>query len=138
MQTLINNPEQTTVIIKKKADLETALGKKLAANVAKLRGGNVTLKRYPSMITFTAVKPKFCLDDGTTLHVYPVNLETCEIGEPRYCGCYDTIFNHPEQLNETATAPDNRAMMFIEKYWNGRNTSWSLTMVSPNIPKQVG
>ena len=136
MKTLINTSEQTTVIVKKKADLETALGKKLAANVAKLRKGDD--RRYPSLITLTATKPSFALNDGSMLDAYSVNLQTCEIGNHRYCGSADTSYMHLEQFNETATAPDNHVLMFIERYWNGKNMSWSLTMVSPNITKQIG
>ena len=122
--------------VKKKADLEVALGKDLTKTVWGLR--NAQWKRCPSSLSFTDVKPAFYLNDGGTLRAYGVDLQTGKITGERYCGSADTAIHHPEQFNETATSPDNHALMFIETYWNGKNTSWSITLVSPNLQKQIG
>ena len=55
--------------IKKKADLETAVGKKLAARIAGIRNEQQQpqlWKRYPSTISFLEIKPAFYLNDGGT------------------------------------------------------------------------
>lgn len=125
------------VSIKKKADLENCLGKSLAGQLLKRRSSQ--MKRVPSWVTFCEQKPSFAVDDNGTLRAYAVNLESGQILNERYCGSGESAINHlDEQFNETATAPFNHALVFVETFWNGRNHSWSVTVVSKNVTKQVG
>jgi len=122
--------------IKKKADLEAYLGKKLAKAVLSFGGGS--RKKKPSAIEFLETKPKFYLNDGDTLHCYGVDLETSEITGERYCGSSDTAYMHrEEQFGEGHTAPNNKALLFIQSYYNGRNMSWEVTLISSNLVRQL-
>jgi hypothetical protein len=124
--------------IQKIADMERALGKTLARNLlawAKKDGGSLMNK--PRWIEFVAVKPEFHLNDGDTLDALAVDLVTGTIQGQRYCGSGDTAINHPEQFDATYKAPQDKGMLFIRAYWNGRNTSWTVTVVSENVPKQI-
>ena len=124
-----------TVTIKKQIDLENVLGKQLANTVKSWRGQ--LMKKLPSSVYFTETKPAFYLDDGSTLKCYAIDLANSKVIGERYCGSADTSIMHKEQFNETAKAPENFALFFVETYWNGRNMSWSLTVVSPNFIKQL-
>lgn len=124
--------------IKKKVEFENLMGKELANNLLKkLRQSS--MKRLPSSVTFSKIKPQFCLNDGDLLSYVPVNLTTGEVGEERYGGCNDTIMHHiPEQLGEGAiNMPRDAAIVFVENYWNGRNRSWRLTVVSDSVIGQI-
>ena len=124
--------------IKVKADLEKALGKTLANNLLNAaRTGH--MKKLPYDVTFTNKKPQFCLgDNGDTLTAYGVDLASGTVTGEKYCGCADTILNHfAEQQVEGLQAPDGKAMVFVHSYWNGRNHSWNVTVVSNNFVPQV-
>ena len=124
------------VKITKIAQLETLLGRTLAQEVIKLRTSN--MKRLPTYVDFKAAKPSFCLNDGDTLHAYAVDLVTNEITNNKYCGSNDSAYMHQqEQFAEGHTAPENKAFLFISKYWNGKNTSWDLTIISSNYKAQI-
>jgi len=124
--------------IKVKADLEKALGKKLANNLLAV-ARNANMKRLPSGVSFVTKKPTFYLgDNGDTLHAYGADLETGAITGEKYCGSADTVLNHfAEQQSEGLEAPEGKAMIFVHSYWNGRNHSWSVTIVSKNFTPQV-
>ena len=116
--------------IKVKADLEQVLGKKLAANLLS-RARSAHMKRLPYDVTFAKTKPQFFLgDNGDTLTAYGADLASGEILGEKYCGSADTILNHfTEQQGEGIEAPSGKAMIFVHSYWNGRNHSWSVTVV---------
>lgn len=124
------------VKISKIADLETCLGKGLARDLVERR--RTTMMRLPRSVKFVETKPKFYLNDGGTLKAYAVDLVAGRIVAEHFCGSSDTVMNHAgEQLGEGDQAPHNGALVFVETYWNGRNTSWSVTVVSNQITKQV-
>ena len=123
--------------VKKVADLEVVFGAKLAKTVKGFRRS--FMKRLPFSVTLCDVKPAFYLgDNGDMLRCYAVNLETGEVLGERYCGCSDTAIHHPEQFNETAKAPENHALFFVETYGSSGNHPWTLTVVSPNVTQQIG
>lgn len=124
--------------IRVKADLEKALGKKLANNLIKV-ARSPQMKRLPSGVQFRKQKPQFCLgDNGDTLHAYGADISTGEITGEVYCGSADTILNHfHQQQSEGLEAPEGKAIIFVHSYWNGRNHSWSVTVVSNNFVAQV-
>jgi hypothetical protein len=122
--------------IKKIADLEACLGKKLARNLLKLGGGHHQKK--PRRVCFYSAKPSFCLNDGSTLHAYAADLKTGELTNERYCGSNDSaMFHKEEQFGEGHEAPENKALIFKEAYWNGTNMSWTLYVISPNITRAL-
>ena len=122
--------------IKKAADLDAIFGKKLAKAIKGLRGQ--TYRRIPSAVTLTETKPQFHLDDSATLKAFVLDLAKGEIVASHYCGSYDTILHHKEeQLGEGQKASEGMAVCFLETYYNGRNTSWELTVVSSNLTKQI-
>jgi hypothetical protein len=122
--------------IKKLADLEKVFGKKLTKTVKGFR--KAYMKRTPFSVTLTEVKPSFALGDGDMLRCYAVNLTTGEVIGERYCGSGASEMNHPELFNETAKAPENHALIFVESYASSSNHPWTITVVSPNITKQLG
>ena len=124
-----------SISIKKQKDLENILGKKLAQTVKGFR--KTFMKRLPFSVELRETKPAFYLNDGGMLRCFAVNLETNELLGERYCGSADTAIMHKEQFNETAQAPNNHALMFVETYPSSGNHSWTLTIVSPNITKQI-
>lgn len=120
--------------IKKIADLEACLGKKLARNLLKLGGGQ--LQKKPRRVCFYSEKPSFCLNDGSTLYAYAADLESGALTNERYCGSNDSaVFHKEEQFAEGHKAPENKALIFKEAYWNGTNMSWTLYVISPNITR---
>lgn len=122
--------------IKLKADLERVLGSGLAKTVMGLRGAS--MKRLPTYVTFKTAKPSFALSDGDTLSAYAVNLATGEISREKYCGSGDSYLHHrKEQDSEGFVPPKGTALLFIQTYWNGRNTSWNLYVVSEELTKQI-
>lgn len=122
--------------IEKKADVLVVLGNTLGVNILNLRRAN--WKKLPHSIDLTETKPSFGLNDGGTLDSYAVDLKTGEILSNHYCGSADSAVHHKvEQFSEGHTPPDNTAIVFIETCWNGRNTSWFVTVVSPNIVRQI-
>jgi hypothetical protein len=129
--------EIARVGIKRKADLEAALGRDLARTVMGFRDSS-DMRRLPSGISFHDVKPAFHLNDGDTLTAYGVELSG-KVRGSHYCGSAESVLNHlSDQFSEGAQAPENHAIIFMRTYWNGRNTSWDLTVVSPNITKEIG
>jgi len=124
------------ISIKKKADLENILGKELSTKILKLKCQSE--QRLPRSVVLVPEKPQFFLNDGSTLTAYAVDLASETITNCHYCGSADTIAHHAdEQLGEGHKAPENKAMIFKESYWNGRNMSYNLTVVSPNIVEQL-
>ena len=125
------------ISVKKVADLEVIFGAKLAKTVKGFRRS--FMKRLPFSVDLCEVKPAFYLgDNGDMLRCYAVNLETGELLGERYCGSADTAIQHPEQFNETAKAPENHALFFVNTFGSASNHPWTLTVVSPNITKQLG
>ena len=124
-----------SVAIKVKADLEKCLGVKLAAKVVNLAGEGC--QRYPRRVEFCAAKPCFYLDDGQTLKAFAVDLNQGEIIGERYCGSGCSTMNHPEQMSQGEKVKEGFALAFVETYWNGRNMSWNLWIVSDSIQKQI-
>jgi len=125
--------------IHKIADLEKALGKSLARNLlAAARRG--TMQSRPKSVTFTNSKPQITpLDDYGTTHIYGANLKTGEITGSHFAGSYDSILNHANVvMSEGDHAPADHAMLIVQTYWNGRNHSWEVTVVSDNITNQIG
>jgi len=125
-----------SVPIKVKADLVRALGSNLATTVLGFRRKD-SYRRLPSSVAFARQKPTFYLNDGGTLDSYAVNLATGEVLGERYCGSQDTACNHPEQFAGFDATPQDHALVFVETFCNGKNTSWMLTVVSPNVPAQI-
>ena len=80
------------VSIKKKADLESALGKTLANNLLKA-GRKKFMKMLPFSVDFKECKPKFYLDNGDMLRAFAFDLEGNLLGEA-YCGSGDTVLHH--------------------------------------------
>lgn len=119
-----------TKTVKKVAELSALLGVGLANAILARRSEN--MKRLPTSVAFYNAAPGFHLNDGSTLTAYAVNLETGEMNE-RYCGSGCTSINHPEQFISGYVPPEGCAMIFVERYWNGRNMSWNLVVVSRNI-----
>lgn len=127
----------TQVAIKKKADLERVLGGNVAKTVLTFRDGSL-MQRLPRSIEFHDSKPAFCLNDGDTLQGYGIDIETGQILGSHYCGSTDTALHHlAEQFSEGAEVPGNKALVFVQEYWNGRNMSWNVTVVSPNVQKEI-
>lgn len=124
-----------SVTVKKNEDLDAAVGKALAKVIKGFRKD--FMKRLPSGIRFTEAKPKFYLDDGGMLRVFAVNLATGEVLGERYMGSGDTAANNPSQFDEGHQAPENHALMFVETYPSTGNHPWYLTVVSPNVVKQI-
>lgn len=124
--------------IKKKADLENVLGKKLADLFTKeVRKG--FMKRLPYSVTFTKTKPSFHLDDGGILKAYAINLETSELLGEVSCGTGASVINNASlQLSEGYKAPKGHALCFVETTYNGRNHSWFLTIVTDDYTEQLG
>jgi hypothetical protein len=122
--------------INKKIDLETVFGKKVTETVLSFR--NASMKRLPTRVEIRADKPEFHLNDGSILRAYGVDLETGEVVKEHYCGSGDSAINHPEQFTTgQVKLPTNKALMFVECYWNGRNMSWTLTVVSQSVTSQL-
>lgn len=93
----------------------------------------------PRAIYFHDTKPEFYLDNGDVLHGYGVDLVTGKVLGSHYCGSgCSTIHHRAEQLSSGAQAPNGRALMFVHEYWNGKNMSWTVTVVSPNIQREIG
>jgi len=124
-----------SISVKKMADLEAVFGTKVAKVVKGFRKS--FMKVLPSTIMLTETKPAFYLNDGGMLWCYALNLDTGEILGSRYCGSGDSAVNSPEQFNETAKAPGNHALLFVETYPSTANHPWTLTVVSPDITQQL-
>jgi len=123
----------TSLTIKNKAEVEQVFGKALAALILKsgTRGGNCQAK--PRRINFHAVKPAFYLNDGDTLRFLSVNLTEQTILGEHYAGSSDTSIHHAgEQFGEGGKAPGD-AVVAITHYWNGKNMSWSLAVISSHL-----
>lgn len=118
--------------IKKIADLEKILGKSLTRNILNWAKNQQGLMAKPRRVEVHTIKPEFYLSDGDTLHALAVDLASGDILGERYCGSGDTAINHPEQFDNTYTAPKDKAMFFIRSYWNGRNHSWIIHCVVAN------
>jgi len=127
--------QSVSVSVKKLSDLQGIFGLKLTTTVKTMRRS--FMKRLPFSVRLTDTKPAFYLDDGGMLRCYAVNLVSGEIIGERYCGSADTAINHKEQFNETAKAPENHALFFVETYPSSKNHPWVLTVVSPNITSQI-
>lgn len=125
-----------SISIKKAADLDQVFGPSLAKVVKSLR--KQFMKRLPFSVHLTDIKPAFYLNDGGMLRCYAVDLSSGQVLGERYCGSADSAIHHPEQFNETAQAPENHALFFVETYPSSGNHPWVLTVVSPNITKQLG
>jgi hypothetical protein len=127
--------------IKKIAELENTLGKTLARNILAYmkrdKNMGIGYTRVPNRVEFHKVKPEFHLSDGDCLDAIAVDLTTGVIEGSRYCGSGCSAINHPEQFDNTYKAPDNKALIFIKSYWNGRNSSWVLYVVTSNVPEQI-
>src|SRR5512138_2622781 len=125
------------VEIKKKADLKKVLGGNIAKTVLAFRDSSL-MQRLPKSVEFHDSKPAFYLNDGDTLQGYGIDIETGQILGSHYCGSTDTALHHTtEQFSEGAEAPMNKALVFVREYWNGRNMSWNVTVVSPNVQKEI-
>jgi len=124
-----------SISTKTKADIETIFGKKMAGVVLGFR--KPSWKKTPMSVSIVEVKPVFYVDDGGGLFCYAVNLETGAILGERYCGSGNSSINHPEQFDATAKAPDNHALIFIERYQSSGNCPWTVTVVSPNMTRQI-
>lgn len=123
--------------VKKKAQLEQILGKTLM-NAVLNSMVEKNWRRMPTSITLVAEKPKFYLDDSSGLHAYVVNLETGTILANTYCGSGSSAINYQaEQFSEGGNCPDNHAVVFVERYYAGNKSGWTLTIVSNNFTKQV-
>lgn len=125
--------------IKKTVDLAECLGAPIAKLVkTQMRKGDYW-KRLPQSVTFRETKPAFYLNDGDTLHAYLVDLNKGEVVGSVYCGSSDTAIHHgKEQFSEGQTGQDGFAVFFVETYYAGNGkTAWAVTVVSPNIQKQI-
>lgn len=123
--------------IKKKADLEAIIGKSLTKELC-ARVGKPDTQKKPKRVYLKSEKPKFYLDRGDVLYAFGVNLKTEEITGYKYCGSEDSTYMHySEQLGENGSPEDGFAVFFVTNYWNGKNRSWDLTIVSPNITQQI-
>jgi hypothetical protein len=123
--------------IKKKAELEKILGKVLMNSILN-NCVKPDWKRMPTSIFLEREKPKFFLDDSSSLTAYVVDLTNGDVLSTRYCGSGDSTANFSiEQLSEGGTTPDNIAVLFIERFWAGSKSGWTLTIVSNNIQKFV-
>ncbi|RYF12825.1 MAG: hypothetical protein EOO40_00240 [Deltaproteobacteria bacterium] len=122
--------------IKKAADLDVLLGKKIA-KVIKTFGGGM-MKRLPGAVYVVREKPKFYLDDGGTLRAYGLDIAAGKLTGEKYLGCADTAINNMAgQFTEGHHAPAGHAMLFVESFWNGRNHSWTLTIVTDAVAQQI-
>lgn len=128
--------DKINVGIKKIADMEMVFGKQLARAILGLRGQCERAK--PTGVTLTSEKPQWFLNDGDTLEAHGIDLVNGKILFKHYCGSGDTAVFHPEQLSEGYCPPENFALLFKKTYWNGSDFSWHLTVVTKNIPKQIG
>jgi hypothetical protein len=124
------------VSVKKKAELEAVLGKKLANNLLKsARKG--FMKMLPFQVEFVESKPKFYLDNGDMLKAYAFDLEGNLLGEA-YCGSGDTVMHHSgAQLGEGQKAPEGTIVAFVNTYASSQNHPWVLTIVSNDLQKQL-
>ena len=125
------------VTIKNNADLDAALGAKLGKAVRGLR--NDSQQRLPRRVEFVREKPAFYLNDGSILRAYAIDLVSGTVLGSVSCGTGSGEFRADVALQNSTgqTAPDNHALMFVESFWNGRNHSWALTIVTHNIPQQL-
>ena len=128
--------------IKKISDLEECIGKKTArAIINRIQSDNQkgTVRKRPSTVHFHNTKPEFYLNDGETLKLYLIDLEKQEIEGEYYCGSGDTAINHKrEQFSSGLHCKAGFAYFFITKYWNGKNSSWDITVVSDSLTGQIG
>jgi hypothetical protein len=126
-----------SVEIKKKADLAKVFGKVLSDKICKEFGGGLKQVK-PKRVYFHEEKPSFALSSGDTLHAFGVNLKEATITGKKYCGSEDSAFMHQkEQFGEGGCPEDGQALCFVHAYWNGRNHSWTITVVSKNFTKQL-
>nr|BFD64814.1 hypothetical protein BdHM001_34950 [Bdellovibrio sp. HM001] len=118
--------------IQKKADLVSVLGEKLATALIKsFRGDSNLVKRLPRVVHIVNSKPSFAVNDNGSLTAYRANLNTLEIEDSHYCGSGDSTLNNLEaQLSVGGVPQRGNIVMFCETYWNGRNHSWTLTVVA--------
>lgn len=124
-----------TVEIKKIADLENIFGKKLAAAIIKeCRGEDMMAK--PRRVGFYSEKPAYYLNDGDVLDFYAVNIEAQTIVGHHFAGSADSAINHPEQFTMGQKVTGD-AVLAVVSYWNGRNTSWTIDVISSNYVKQL-
>jgi hypothetical protein len=128
-----------SVTIKKNSDVENCLGKNLAKEILNIYKKDNRVQNKPKRIYFETSKPKFCLNDGSTLKCYVVDLSTSKVIGNRYCGSgCSTISHQPEQLSEGFEPPLGHALLFVESYYMGGDKhAWDLTVVSTEIVKQV-
>jgi len=113
--------------IQKKSDMVEIFGANLAREVLGVHRGN--WKAKPQCVTIVETKPAFYLGDGDCLLAYGIDLVSEKVGRSHFCGSGDCAINYPEQQVTGIKAPANKALMFVHSYWNGRNTSWTITVV---------
>lgn len=120
---------------KNKAEVVNALGKSITDEIYKFKKKGT--RRNPLFLYFMKSSPSFAVDDGGGLFAAPVDLVSGKLlRDWSYHGSGNSTINYLEQTSEGATAPENKAIIFIE-YSHGYS-SWTVTVVSPNITKQLG
>lgn len=119
------------------ADLEKILGKSLAkAILTECGGGNTQAK--PRGVTIYREKPAYYLNDGDTLHFFNVDLAEGKILDRHFGGSADTAINHArEQFAEGVRAIEQDAVLIIRYFWNGKNMSWTIDVITEHEIAQL-
>lgn len=124
------------VEIKKKQELENAVGKVLAKTLLSLVGAGY--RRVPSWVSFHEQKPKLMPDDGDTVHAYAVDMQSGEVLAKEYCGSGNNTINFMrQQLSEGQQVPENFLLVFVTGYHRSGNRGWYVDIVSSNLTKQI-
>jgi hypothetical protein len=123
--------------IKNKAQVEQVFSKKLAAEILAFGGRGGHSQAKPRHITFYAAKPSYYLNDGDTLRFLAVSVAEQKILAEHYAGSSDTAYWHQgEQLSEGSKAPGD-AVLAIVHYWNGKNMSWTIDVISSHLTPTI-
>jgi hypothetical protein len=123
--------------VKKNVDLIEALGNQVALTV-KGFAKKGSMKRLPSVVRFTETKPQFHLGAGSLLYAYVIDIASGKVLADKYCGSCDSVIHYGnEHFSEGQRSQSGIAVMYVESYYNGRNHSWDLTVISEDICKQI-
>ena len=113
---------------KKKIEVINFLGKTLANTVLSLRRSE--WRMLPANICITNETSPVYLPDSGTLHTLTVEEFTGKIIENKFGGSYDSCINFADEQFSSGKKPqDGYVIIQLDTYWNGRNTSWNITVI---------
>ncbi len=130
-----------TIEIKKIADLHTILGKAGSKAIRETRKCHLSMKSLPTKVSVRKTQPKFNITEGSSLHIYLIDMTTSEIKGDLLGSTNDfpfySVMAGGVMISRGQRVPMGLVGLFIQAYWNGRNTIWDLTIVDSNYKKHI-